>query len=768
MSGNNNGISASECIDSNMGTYGKYTILTKFPNFLDGLKMISRRVLYVLHEKCKHDNDLQKELSIIGDVVKMHPHGDQSIGLAISVMAQPFSHIAPLVFSDCNLGNYVGDHPAASRYVDVYESDIAKALFFQDINTDMFKMVPCESEKGTEPAFLIPKIPTALMVQSFAIALGYKTETLPMSIPDLCKMTKEFIQIRSTNVDWMTKTRHLAKYMLPDFATASVLRNSKQLLAAYKKGNFEVPVVTDGTMRVLKDRILIYTLPPDKSYKTVTYGVGATCAKQKNSWESQNFQQMIDFAGKDKKDPNAGIMRGEFNCELRRGVNPFDVLTTLKKKLQFTSKWKPDNRYVDNEGNMSVETPFTLLAKWYDVRYSAVLGDLKQKLNDMVDQQRRLLALILVCDHTDEVYKIFKESKDEKDTIPKLTKKFNLTRYQAAYLASLRFAQITARGRESLLAELEATKKAMEELQLEFHKVPQIMIKHVEDFEKKFVAQPWKQSKLEFDLSRRCVVPKFIGAAIYKGNGHILVEDEREFDQVLKDFTDPEDIEFKLFDRFGDLRMLGTEEDQEFDVPKYSKSTFIDRLSDQTHTACICTKGGALITEGLIGRLDNMSSITPIRKQFVAVYKSGHCALEKVTEKVLRKNPSAGPTMKDVVAIGNGSKDVIVVHANSSQPNVILIERLDLSNGPMKLRKIPVGTWRILGIYTPDTDRVYLNIPSEMRQRCTTRHVVLDKIGDLIQTGQRLNLVVGRSTMKSDFKLDPIRRKSSIMVATKI
>lgn len=759
---------AAEEICADIETYGKYTILTKFPNNLDGLKKITRRILWVLHDKCRNDKDLQKELSIIGDVVRMHPHGDQSIGTAISVMAQPFSHIVPLVYSHCNIGNYVGDSPAAARYVDIYESDIAKTLFFQDINMDMFKMVPCESEKGTEPAYLIPRIPTALLVQNLAIAIGYKTETFPMSIGDICKMTKEFIAIRSKNVDWMLKMKPLAKYTLPDFPTASVLRNSKQLLSEYRKGNFDVPIVMDGTMKVLKDKIIIYTLPPNKSFHTVTYNEGSICAKQKNSWEAQNFQEMIDYTGKDKKDESAGIMRGEFICTLRRGVNPFDVLAMLKKKLQFTSNWKPDNRFVDNDGNMTVETPFTLMSKWYDIRYTAVLGDLKQKLNDMVDQQRRLMALILVCDHTDEVYKIFKESKDEKDTIPKLTKRFNLTRYQAVYLASLKFAQITAKGREDLMAELEATKKMMNELQEKFHRVPEIMISHVEDFEKKYIHQVYKQEKLQYDLSRRCRIPKYIGAAIFRGNGHIMVESEDEFDQILKDFGDPDEFELKLFDKFGELRAIGSDEPTPHDLPKYFRSSYVDRVTDQKYTACICNKGGSLIASGLIGKLDNMSTIVPINKNFIAVYKNGMCQSETVNEKMIRKNPAAGPTMKDVVHIGSGGTDVIVIHANSSQPNLLMLERIDISKGAVKLRKIPVGTWKILGIYTPDIDRIYLNIPTEVRQRCATRHIVIDHIGEQIHPGEKLTMVFGRNTIKSNFDFSPLRKKSTIVIAKRI
>lgn len=757
-------ISASTCISDNMKTFADYTIETKLPHYLDGCKCVARRIMCVLHNM---GPGLHKELSVNGEVVKMHPHGDASISTAISVMAQPFSHLAPLVFSDSSIGTYDGDEPAAARYVDVGESEIAKALFFTDINPEMFHMVPCESEMGTEPAYLIPRIPTALLISSFSIAVGYQSRIPVLGVAELCKMTKEYIKLRSSCLDWQTKARkQLVKFMLPDFPIQCLLRNSSQLLKHYRDGDFDAPIIIDGVMNVTKDQIVIHTLPPGRAFRKNTFDVGRTMAKFKNSWEAQNFQQMEGFAGDDQD-----VMQGNFICVVRRGMNPFDVLATLKKKLQFTGAWMPERHFTDSSGNLRYETPLTLMDAWYDVRYNAVLGDLKQTLNNLVDKQRRLLALVIVRDHAKEVFNIHNESKDTDDAIPKLVKRFNLTRYQARFVTTLTMAQMTARGKDELLQELEDIKKKMDELQKKFNKIPEIMIEHVESFEKQFVEKNFKQGGQEFDLHRRCVIPKYIGEAVYKGTGHILIEDETEFDKILKGF-DPEDIEFRLFKQDGNLMAIGSDEDieEDMDLPKYLKAGYIDRVNKAKYTACMFLKGGASIVSGFAPRQENMQYTVPLEAESsghtecIVIEKNGHYHKEAVHDKFVRKNISSGPTMREVVWIGPGNMtDVVIIHGNSSQPNNLIIEREILKPGASpRLRKIPVGDWRILGVVDASTKRVYINIPKELRQRCTVRHVVIDNIGTLIKPGEKLNCTFGRTTIKSNFELVPLRRKSTI------
>lgn len=754
-------MTVSECASENMNVYGVYTIATKFPNVIDGLKLIHRRILVTLHDYVtKEHKTRMKEATLAGRTMEMHPHGDASISDAISRLTQPFSCLIPLVFSDSNIGTYVGDRPAAARYLDVGESEHAKALFFDDINQHMLHMIPRETEDGVEPVNLLPRIPTALVVHSMAIALGYRTDTMTIGVNDLCEVTKEFIKLRSSDVLWSKNFVPIsAKYFMPDYPTACYLRNSKELLSNYRKGIYNVPIVTDGTMKIKHDRIIITTLPPEKPFDTITQAVGKHWASDKTSWEYQNFQQMEDFTDKDQC-----ITEGAFNCIVRRGVNPFDVLGKLKSLLQFSQSWTPEPRYIDANGKMSFETPPSLISKWYNVVYDAKLGDLKQTLNRYIEKYRELMALILIVDHTDAIINIFKTSVDTKETSKRLMEMFaskGLSKQQAEFLAGLRLGQITSCGRKELLEEMSKIKEAIKELNYKFKKIPELLIESIEKFEGKF----------KNDFVRHCIIPRFIASACYKGNGYILIEDEKEFDEIIHDFGDPDALEFNFFPRAGEVIALGADEAIIGDVPKYLKANFVEKTSKQKYTACLCDGGGALVLDGKTPKFDKVQQVCSVGNKFTIITKNGYRQLIDVNDKVIRKSASSGPTLRDAVFVSPVEDDeVFVVHGSDAQPNYLIIERVSGAN--TKLKKYVLGKWKVVGVYPVTADRIFINIPKELRSRCNVRHVVAEHLDEMVPPNTKMGLLYSRGSATAatpnHFELVPWKRKSSIFALKKI
>ena len=56
---------------------------------------------------------------VVGDVMgKYHPHGDAAVYEALVRLAQPWKMRYPLTYIQGNLGNVLGDGPAASRYTE--------------------------------------------------------------------------------------------------------------------------------------------------------------------------------------------------------------------------------------------------------------------------------------------------------------------------------------------------------------------------------------------------------------------------------------------------------------------------------------------------------------------------------------------------------------------------------------------------------------------------------------------------------------------------
>src|SRR5215211_3482991 len=101
-------------MDHSFLQYASYVIRDRaIPNLADGLKPVQRRVLWALHRN--DDGRFIKVANVVGDCMKYHPHGDQSIGDALVVLTNK----RYLIEGQGNFGNIMtGDPAAASRYIE--------------------------------------------------------------------------------------------------------------------------------------------------------------------------------------------------------------------------------------------------------------------------------------------------------------------------------------------------------------------------------------------------------------------------------------------------------------------------------------------------------------------------------------------------------------------------------------------------------------------------------------------------------------------------
>ncbi len=87
----------------------------------------------------KYRNVGVKGTSLIGDALKIHPHGDLGMGGIISRMCQEFSNNIPLLNAPSNTGNATtGDDYASPRYIiNITLSDFAKDVLFDEFVGDV-------------------------------------------------------------------------------------------------------------------------------------------------------------------------------------------------------------------------------------------------------------------------------------------------------------------------------------------------------------------------------------------------------------------------------------------------------------------------------------------------------------------------------------------------------------------------------------------------------------------------------------------------------
>ncbi|MBL9216480.1 MAG: DNA gyrase/topoisomerase IV subunit A [Opitutaceae bacterium] len=179
--------------------YASYVILDRaVPHLDDGLKPVQRRVLHTLWDM--DDGRFHKVANVVGATMKLHPHGDASIGAALVGIAQRGWLIEP----QGNFGNILtGDEAAAPRYIEARLTPFAREVLFNPKTTTWQASY---DGRTREPVTLPAKFPVVLLEGADGIAVGLATKILPHNFNDLCRAAINHLQGKTFRI-------------LPDFPT---------------------------------------------------------------------------------------------------------------------------------------------------------------------------------------------------------------------------------------------------------------------------------------------------------------------------------------------------------------------------------------------------------------------------------------------------------------------------------------------------------------------------------------------------------------------
>jgi topoisomerase-4 subunit A len=160
--------------------YASYVILDRaVPDLRDGCKPVQRRLLHTLFEM--NDGHFHKVANVIGETMKLHPHGDASIGDALVVLANKEYFID----KQGNFGNVITGHRAAApRYIECRLTPLALETLF---NKNLTEFADSYDGRRPEPVVLPAKLPMVLLLGIEGIAVGLATKVLPHNLIELLK-----------------------------------------------------------------------------------------------------------------------------------------------------------------------------------------------------------------------------------------------------------------------------------------------------------------------------------------------------------------------------------------------------------------------------------------------------------------------------------------------------------------------------------------------------------------------------------------------------
>lgn len=198
--------------DNNFLDYTSYVIRERaIPDVDDGLKPVQRRILQTLHNI--DDGRFHKVANVVGETMKLHPHGDQSIFAALVNLANK----EYLIERQGNFGNiFTGDQASAARYIECRLTKLARETLF---NKDLTEFVDSYDGRMREPVTLPSKLPLLLLLGAEGIAVGMATKIMPHNFCELLNAQIEYLKGNEFTV-------------YPDFPRGGIID-----VTEYKNGN---------------------------------------------------------------------------------------------------------------------------------------------------------------------------------------------------------------------------------------------------------------------------------------------------------------------------------------------------------------------------------------------------------------------------------------------------------------------------------------------------------------------------------------------------
>lgn len=735
-------MTASEATLSLMQNFARYSIGETIPHKIDGLKLVHRRVLHVLGT----NDEKQKMNNLVGATMqKYHPHGDSGIVDAIVRMCQTFNQVQPLVFTAGNFGDYGGGEAAAGRYLDVSASKFAKDLFFTRVNPATFSQIPTETDKGMEPAYFVPILPTALLTGAQGLAVGFSSIIPHMNLMSVCDAVERYLQLRKSHPNnhnvWY---KELAQYFIPDFPTYSLLLNSKQLLEEYQKGNYDVSIIMNGTIDIYPDNLSLRTVPYQTTLSRIYDRLG-----HMSMADTPIAKYISDVA-----DLSRGADKGHIDMALKRSANPFKALAEVKKVGNFQTSIKPIWNFTDEYGVLFNFNPVQLIDQWYIERHRSILGDLKITSAKLVRECRRLEARIIVADHVKVVVKIFTDAVNREATIPILMNKFNLSHLQATYLSTMQMHQITKKGREDLVLELKANRVSLKELHNKFPNIDDIILSDIEYMRKEY-------GKIS---ARRTKLPDFIGAVQIDNTGYIQFSSIEELclfarrwgAKLTEIIMYPSGVVRKVYSNGANIV-----DEEKLDLPKEFSAEQFEVLKNKPQATVVIRNRNIFRLDRITGTSQSKINTFTVAGSFIAVHTDG---------RVTSVNTNSLPLRRDIVSAGISTdiydiypittEDLIVVYCNEKTPNIIIFERMKVGN---KIQKDFIGKTRIIHVCRPSDPYAVVLKPPYLA-RCAQKMLYIKNLDVLFKDASttRAEVFMYRKTTSVGKRLVPIAKHSDI------
>ena len=460
-----------QTLEVNYMPYAMSTNVSRaFPE-IDGFKPSHRKLLYTMYKMGLLNGARQKSANIVGQTMKLNPHGDSAIyETMVRLATGNEALLTPFVESKGNFGKYYsGDLSyAASRYTEAKLSPIC-AEIFKDIDKDPVDFMDSYDGAMKEPRLLPTTFPNILVSANKGIGVAMASDICGFNLNEVCEATIHFL--KDPDCD-------LQKYMpAPDFSTGGeIIYRREEMDRIYNTGlgSFQIR----SRWRYLPDEriIEVYEIPYTTKTDIIIERI-VKLAKEGKVREIADIRDETDLSGL------------RIAIDLKRGVDPELLMAKLFRSTTLQDSFSCNfNVLVD--GYPRVMGVRQILQEWVAWRVDSTRRRMNYDLGKKSDRLHLLHGLEAILIDIDKAIAIIRNTKLEAEVVPNLMKGFGIDEVQAEFVAELKLRNINEEyilNRTKDIAKLEGDIAELKEVLASEQKIKQVISDELAAVNKKHV-----------------------------------------------------------------------------------------------------------------------------------------------------------------------------------------------------------------------------------------------------------------------------------------
>jgi len=462
-----------ETIEKNYMPYTMSVIVSRAIPEIDGFKPAHRKILYTMYNMGLLKGPRTKSANIVGAVMKLHPHGDQSIyETMVRLTRGNETLLHPFVDSKGSFGKqYSSDMKfAAPRYTEAKLDSFCTELF-EGIDKNAVDMVDNYDGTMKEPQLLPTTFPNILVTPNSGIAVGMASDICSFNLSEICDGT--IAVLKKPNID-VEKVMEIIK--APDFpGGGQIIYDAEQMRQIFESGDGSFKIRSRYSYDASANCIDILQIPYTTTIEQILNKISVLVKEGK-------LKEVVDFRDEIDRD---GF---KLTLDLRKGTDPDKLMQKLFKITPLESSFKCNfNIIIDGEPRQLGVVD--IISEWIDFRKACLTRELKFDLGKKKDKLHLLLGLGKILLDIDKAIRIIRKTEKEEDVIPNLCEGFSIDEIQANYIAEIKLRNLNREyiiNRISEIEDLKAQIAEIEEILKDEYKLKALIAKQLTDIKKKY------------------------------------------------------------------------------------------------------------------------------------------------------------------------------------------------------------------------------------------------------------------------------------------